>query len=55
MKVKIQTNGANGPENKLTAADVQKADAIVIAHDVQVDTSVLQGRRYVDIPVKKSN
>ncbi|MTW85839.1 PTS fructose transporter subunit IIA [Virgibacillus dakarensis] len=54
MKVKIQTNGANGPENKLTAADIQKADAIVIAHDVQVDASVLRGKRYVDVPVKKA-
>ncbi len=54
MKVKIQTNGANGPENRLTAADIQKADAIVIAHDVRVDTTVLQGKRYVDVPVKKA-
>lgn len=54
MKVKIQTNGANGPENKLTAADIQKADAIVVAHDVRVDTSSLQGKRFVDVPVKKA-
>lgn len=54
MKVKIQTNGANGPENKLTTADVQKADAIVIAHDVRVDTSIFGGKRYIDVPVKKA-
>ncbi|PAD15979.1 PTS fructose transporter subunit IIABC [Shouchella clausii] len=54
MKVKIQTNGANGPENKLTAADIQKADAIVVAHDVRVDTSSLQGKRFIDVPVKKA-
>lgn len=54
MKVKIQTNGANGPENKLTATDVKHADAIVVAHDVRVDTSALQGKRYVDVPVKKA-
>ena len=54
MKVKIQTNGANGPENKLTPADIQTADAIVIAHDVRVDTSIIRGKRFVDVPVKKA-
>lgn len=54
MKVKIQTNGANGPENKLTVADVQKADAIIVAHDVRVDTSVLGDKPYVDVSVKKA-
>ncbi|GIP63991.1 PTS fructose transporter subunit IIABC [Virgibacillus pantothenticus] len=54
MNVKIQTNGANGPENKLTPADIQHADAIVIAHDVRVDTSILRGKRFVDVPVKKA-
>lgn len=54
MKVKIQTNGANGPENKLTSADIQTADAIVIAHDVRVDTSIIRGKRFVDVPVKKA-
>lgn len=54
MKVKIQTNGSNGPENRLTAADIQNADAIVVAHDVRVDTSVLQGKQFVDVPVKKA-
>lgn len=54
MKVKIQTNGANGPENRLTAVDVQNADAVIVAHDVQVDTSLLKGKRYVDVPVKKA-
>lgn len=54
MKYKIQTNGANGPENKLTASDVQKADAIIVAHDVRVDTSVFKDKKYVDVPVKKA-
>ncbi|TDQ41208.1 PTS fructose transporter subunit IIABC [Aureibacillus halotolerans] len=54
MKVKIQTNGANGPENRLTSADIQNADAIIVAHDVRVDTSVFQGKKHVDVPVKKA-
>ena len=54
MKIKIQTNGANGPENRLTASDIQNADAIVVAHDVKVDTDVFKGKRFVDVPVKKA-
>ncbi|MFD2829965.1 PTS fructose transporter subunit IIABC [Corticicoccus populi] len=54
MKVKIQTNGANGPENTLTGSDIKKADAIVLAHDVNVDVSQFEGKKYVDVPVKRA-
>lgn len=54
MKVKIQTNGANGPENILTSKDISEADAIVIAHDVDVDTTVFKNKKFVDVPVKKA-
>lgn len=54
MTVKIQTNGASGPENKLTSSDVAKADAIIIAHDVSVDTTIFKGKKIVDVPVKKA-
>ncbi|AEB31179.1 PTS system fructose-specific EIIABC component (plasmid) [Carnobacterium sp. 17-4] len=54
MTAKIQTNGANGPENKLTPSDVAKADAIIIAHDVNVDKSIFKGKKIVDVPVKKA-
>lgn len=54
MRVKIQTNGSTGIENKLTPKDVSEADAIVVAHDVKVDTSVFGDLPYVDVPVKKA-
>lgn len=54
MKVKIQTNGANGPENRLTREDVIKADAIIIAHDIDIDTSIFGTKQYVDVPVKRA-
>ncbi|MEB6038098.1 fructose-specific PTS transporter subunit EIIC [Staphylococcus pseudoxylosus] len=54
MRVKIQTNGANGPENRLTKSDVQHADAIIIAHDVNVDDNIFDGENYVDVSVKKA-
>lgn len=52
--VKIQTNGSTGIENKLTASDVTEADAIIVAHDVKVDTSIFGERPFLDIPVKKA-
>src|SRR5699024_2200368 len=54
MRIKVQNNRANGPENKLTANDIKNADAIIVSHDVQVDTSLLKHKPYVDVPVKKA-
>lgn len=54
MKYKIQTNGSTGVENELTAKDIARADAIVVAHDVKVDTNVFEGREFLDIPVKRA-
>lgn len=52
MAYKIQKNGANGIENRLTAADIQEADAIVVAADTKVDLSVFEGKNVVKVPVK---
>lgn len=54
MRVKIQTNGSTGIENKLTIDDVNNADAIIVAHDIKVDTTLFEGRSIVDVPVKKA-
>lgn len=54
MRVKIQTNGSTGVENKLTPEDIATADAIVVAHDVKVDTQVFGDRKFLDVPVKKA-
>lgn len=54
MRVKIQTNGSTGIENKLTVEDIADADAIIVAHDVKVDTSIFGSRSFIDVPVKKA-
>lgn len=54
MRVKIQTNGSTGIENKLTPEDVNTADAIVVAHDVKVDTDIFEKRSFLDVPVKEA-
>lgn len=54
MHVKIQTNGSTGIENKLTSKDVEDADAIVVAHDVKVDTTIFGDKSVLDVPVKRA-
>ena len=54
MRVKIQTNGSTGIENRLTQKDIDEADAIIVAHDVKVDTSVFGNKPFVDVAVKKA-
>lgn len=54
MRVKIQTNGSTGVENRLTPTDIEQADAIIVAHDVKVDTSVFGDKPYLDVAVKKA-
>lgn len=36
VKIKVETQGAQGPENVLTDEDVQKAQGMIIASDVTV-------------------
>ncbi len=54
MRVKIQTNGSTGVENRLTSKDVEEADAIVVAHDVKVDTTIFGEKPFLDVPVKRA-
>lgn len=39
MNIKWETQGANGQKNKLTNEDIEKADYIIIASDIEVDLS----------------
>lgn len=45
--VKVETQGANGIENRLTEEDIKNADACIFA----VDTGVLESERFDDILV----
>lgn len=36
-KVKVETQGAMGMENKLSAKDIESADVIIFANDVKVN------------------
>ena len=43
-QAKIETNGAGGTENLLTQADIQVADAVIIAADTTVETERFRGK-----------
>lgn len=45
VPIKIETQGQSGVKNKLTTEEIQKAKAIIIAADVNVDLSRFDGKR----------
>lgn len=51
IKIKVQTNGASGPENVLLESDILEADYAIIAADVKVDESVFDGKKVIKVPV----
>lgn len=49
--VKIETNGASGVGNRLSAEDILRADAVVIAADTAVETERFRGKPLLAVPV----
>ncbi len=43
--IKVETQGSVGAQNQLTPEEIAAADAVVIAADVQIDTSRFAGKR----------
>ena len=50
-EIKVETNGAIGVENQLTAADIAGADAIIVACDKTVDLDRFNGKPVLEVPV----
>ena len=50
--IKVETQGSIGVENQLSAADIDKADVVIIAADTQVDLSRFDGKKFM-LPVAK--
>ncbi len=44
ISIKIETQGADGPKNVLTAEEIQKAECIIIAADKNVDLARFDGK-----------
>ena len=51
VDIKVETNGASGVGNKLTAEDIKNAAGVIIAADKAVDMSRFNGKPLVSRPV----
>ncbi|MDQ0361490.1 fructose-specific PTS transporter subunit EIIC [Breznakia pachnodae] len=51
VEIKVETNGAIGAENELTAADINSADAIIVACDKTVDMDRFNGKPVLEVSV----
>ncbi len=47
LNIKVETNGSDGIKNRLTAEEIEKADAIIIAADKKVETARFNGKKVI--------
>jgi fructose-specific phosphotransferase system IIB component len=53
--VKVETQGAMGIENELTAADIKAADFVIFAVDIDVENKErFAGRKIIQVPVQQA-
>jgi fructose PTS system EIIBC or EIIC component len=45
LQVKVETRGSVGAKNQLTAQDIQEADLVIIAADIEVDLARFDGKK----------
>ncbi len=54
-KIKVETQGAMGIENELSAADIKAADAVLFAVDIEVENrDRFAGKKVVHVPVQQA-
>lgn len=51
VNIKVETNGSDGIKNRLSQAEIEKADAIIIAADKKVETARFNGKKLIQRPV----
>lgn len=51
IDIKVETRGSGGAKNVLTAAEIEEADAIIVAADTKVDMNRFKGKPVVEVPV----
>ncbi|MFA5263940.1 MAG: PTS fructose transporter subunit IIB [Opitutaceae bacterium] len=52
-QIKVETQGAMGIENELTAADIKAADGVIFAVDIQVEQRErFDGKKVVQVAVQ---
>ncbi|MBO0441558.1 PTS fructose transporter subunit IIC [Candidatus Enterococcus ikei] len=53
ITIKVETHGQIGVENELTKAEIEAADAVIIAADKDVHAERFVGKRVIEVPVSK--
>ena len=53
ISIKVETNGSGGIKNKLTKEEIEHAEGIVVAADVNVEMNRFDGKRVVQAKVAK--
>lgn len=51
VDIKVETNGSTGVKNALTEEEINKAEAIIVAADKQVEMSRFEGKKIIQVPV----
>lgn len=51
VNLKVETNGSSGVKNQLTADDIERATAIIVAADKQVEMARFKGKHVIQVPV----
>jgi PTS system fructose-specific IIC component len=51
VKIKVETNGSTGIKNRLTPEEIERATAIIVAADKQVEMDRFNGKHVIQVPV----
>ena len=51
IAIKVETNGSTGIKNGLTKEDIERATAIIVAADKQVEMNRFAGKHVIQVPV----
>ena len=55
VEIKVETQGSQGIENKLTDEDVRRASGVIVAADVAIEGKErFNGKKYLEVPIKRT-
>lgn len=54
VKIKVETQGSSGIENKLTVKEIEEADCVIITNDVEIrESQRFKGKKVVKMSVSE--
>ncbi|MFS0615149.1 fructose-specific PTS transporter subunit EIIC [Lederbergia ruris] len=51
IAIKVETNGSGGAKNVLTSEEIERATAVIVAADTQVQMARFNGKHVIEVPV----